>query len=63
MDSCLLAVPLSLLILQGFQSVSASQKQDQVKQSCFKSSCLCPHLLTPPPPSPYKNISHIHFWL
>ncbi len=62
MDACMPACcPSFPLILQGFQSASlASQKQDQVKQnlarqSCFKSSCLCPHLLTTPHPPPLND--------
>ncbi len=54
-DGCMPAgCPSFPLILQGFQTASASQKQDQVKQSCatilLQIFCLSPLSLTPPPP-------------
>ncbi len=54
-DGCMPAgCPSFPLILQGFQSASACQKQDQVKQSCatilLQIFCLSPLPLTPPPP-------------
>lgn len=54
-DGCMPAgCPSFPLILQGFQSASATQKQDQVKQSCatilLQIFCLSPLSLTPPPP-------------
>jgi hypothetical protein len=63
-DGCMPAgCPSFPLILQGFQTASASQKQDQVKQSCatilLQIFCLSPLPLTPPPPPLNDDLSFL----